>query len=582
MAPSRSATRASPCARPRRGAQPIASEDGGVVAAVNGELYATAALARELASGGHRFRARTDSELVVHAWEEWGPDMLPRLRGEFSFVLWDARERVLFAARDRFGVKPLAWAEHEGRFLLASQVKALFALGLPAAWDEASLFQCASFQYAPPGATLFAGARELPAGHSLILRAGAARVVEHADACARSVVPVALEGSTPARFAAALDEAVAVRLEADVPCAFQLSGGIDSAAVLASASRQTGRSLDAFTVSFTGGGAYDEVEQTRAIARHVGASLHVVKLSDRDVADAFPAAVLHAESACINAHAAAKVRLSAAVRDAGFKVVLTGEGADEVLFGYAHLRSDLEGSAERVRGSNQASAGLMLPDAEGLPTAAVARALGYVPTWIAAKASFGRRVRALARDEWLARFDGRDAAEMLLAGFDVTRLEGRSRVERSAYLWTKLALEGYILRALGDGLEMASSVEGRLPFLDPAVVDLLAALPMQAKIRDGVEKWLLREAVRDRLPAEVVRREKHPFLGPPMGPRMLEVVRDTTSSAAFRAQSVFDPEKVQALLGRLPAMSDAERKALDPALHFVLSIAILQTRWGLA
>jgi asparagine synthase (glutamine-hydrolysing) len=128
---------------------------------------------------------------------------------------------------------------------------------------------------------------------------------------------------------------------------------------------------------------------------------------------------------------------------------------------------------------------------------------------------------------------------------------------------------------------MASGVEGRLPFLDSAVVELLLALPTHAKIRDGVEKWVLREAVRDRLPPQVVGREKHPFLAPPMGPRMLEVARDMSATAAFRDQPVFEPQKVRALLDRFPSMQEAERKAYDPVVHFVLSLGILQARWGL-
>jgi asparagine synthase (glutamine-hydrolysing) len=209
----------------------------------------------------------------------------------------------------------------------------------------------------------------------------------------------------------------------------------------------------------------------------------------------------------------------------------------------------------------------------------VERALGYVPTWIAAKAAFGKRVRALLREDWPA---GGDPAQAIVDTFDLKRLEGRGRVECSAYLWTKLALEGYILRALGDGLEMASSVEGRLPFLDSALFDAARTLPTSAKIRDGVEKWILREAVRDRLPPRIVTREKHPFLAPPMGPRTLEVARDAVASASFRNQPAFDPQKAAGLLGRLPSMSEAERKAHDPVAFFLVSIAVLQARWGLA
>jgi asparagine synthase (glutamine-hydrolysing) len=567
------------------GRQPIASEDGNVVASVNGEIYSTSPLRAELEGAGHRMKTSSDSELLVHAWEQWGPEMLHRLRGEFAFVLWDARERCLFAARDAFGIKPLAWAEHDGRLSIASQVRGLFALGLRAAWDRAALHQSASLQYAPPDSTLFAGAHELRAGHWLMARGGRVVVQPYTDLDLhdgrRADTEPFDERHAAKRLGAILDEAVRVRLEADVPCAFQLSGGIDSSAVLASAARQSGAELDAFSVSFADGGAYDEMARAEAIARHVGARFHAVRVTDRDAADSFADAVVHAEGACINAHAAAKLRLSAAVRDAGFKVVLTGEGADEIFLGYAHLKADCDGALPSA-GAHTASAGLMLPDGDGIPCDAIARSLGFVPTWIAAKAGLGKRVLALARDEWIAENAARDPARDLLAPFDVDgRLAGRGRAEQAAYLWTRLALEGYILRALGDGLEMAHGVEGRLPFLDREIVAFAASLPTRAKIRGDVTKWILREAARDRLPADVALREKHPFLAPPMGARMLEVARDVLAGPALRAQPVFDPARVGALLDSLPSMPADRRKAMDPVVFFVLSIAVLQSRFGM-
>jgi asparagine synthase (glutamine-hydrolysing) len=336
--------------------------------------------------------------------------------------------------------------------------------------------------------------------------------------------------------------------------------------------------LDAFTVSFEGGQAYDELERAAATAEYLGARLHTVSVTDRDLAESFPDAVLHAESACINTHAAAKLRLSAAVREAGFKVILTGEGADEVLFGYAHLRADLHDSPGRLAGSNAASAGLMLPDGDGISLEQVQRILGYVPTWLAAKASFGRRVRELLQPEWLAEFGDRDTGRTVLADFDIgRRLTGRGRVEQSAYLWSKLALEGYILRALGDGLEMANGVEGRLPFLDSELVDYVLPLPTSLKIRDGVEKWILREAMRDRLPIDVVKREKHPFLGPPIGPHMVRLAREVLTDPSFHRLGVFDSARTTGLLDQFAAMVPAQRKAADPVVLFALSVAVLHT-----
>lgn len=566
------------------GAQPLRSEDGRVVAVVNGELYAARELRAELEAKGHRFATHSDSELVVHAWEQWGRAMLPRLRGEFAFALWDDRDRVLFAARDRFGVKPLAWAEAPGRVILASQARALFALGLPAAWDHASLFQAASFQYAPPDRTLFAGVHELPAGHALLARDGRVHVERYWDLDhAAQPCWTRTEADTVAAFRERFDDAVRERLSADVPVACQLSGGLDSSAVLASATESQGGPMDAFTVSFVGGEAYDEVALATQTAAHLHARHHVVPVSDADVADHFADAVVSGEGVCINAHAAAKLLLSRAIRRAGFKVVLTGEGADEVLLGYAHLRSDLEGSAARVTSSNAASAGLMLPRGDGLSTAAVEHALGWVPTWISAKATLGKRLHALVRDDWRAGFGDRDPARTMLSSFDLGgQVHGREPALQAAYLWTKLALEGYILRTLGDGLEMASGVEGRLPMLDDVLFELIRDMPTAVKIRGGVEKWVLREAMRGRLPSGVLQREKHPFLAPPMGPRTLEVARDVLASAAFRSQPLFDPDKVAAWLDAIPTWDTKERKANDPVLFFALSIAVLHSRLGVA
>jgi asparagine synthase (glutamine-hydrolysing) len=506
--------------------------------------------------------------------------MLDRLHGEFAFVLWDDRTRTLFAARDRFGVKPLVWARHAGRVLLASRVRGLLALGLPAAWNHEALLRSAALQYPAPDATLFAGVHTLPAGHCMTLQGNTIRIEQYWD-LDYPVAPVpTTDPSTIEEFTRRFDAAVANRMTADVPVAYQLSGGLDSSAVLATAARYASR-VEAFTLSFTDGAAYDEGPLAAATAAHVGARLHTVSVTDRDLAESFPDAVLHAESACINTHAAAKLRLHAAVRSAGYKVALTGEGADEILFGYPHLRADLHGALGRLAESNTASAGVMLPDGQGISLAQVQHALGFTPTWLAAKASFGHRVRHLLSPEWLRAFDGHDAAATLLADFDPGRLAGRGRVEQSAYLWTKLALEGYILRALGDGLEMANGVEGRLPFLDGALVDFARQLPTTAKIRDGVEKWVLREAMRDRLPAAVIGREKHPFLGPPMGPHMRTLVREVLGDRSMREFGLFDPARLTAQLDGLETGDPVQRKASDPVLLFAASIGILHVRMGM-
>jgi asparagine synthase (glutamine-hydrolysing) len=569
---------------PEGGAQPIASEDGRVVAAVNGELYDARALRASLEARGHRFRTRSDSELLVHLYEEHGTDCLSHLRGEFAFLLWDDARARLFAARDRFGVRPLLYAEHEGALFLASEAKALFALGVPAAWDEGSFHHASQIQYPLPGRTLFRGVREIEPGHLLIAERGEVRLSRYWDLDYPRADSRAPEDARAwvAEVRAALDDAVRARLVADVPICFQLSGGVDSSAVVALAARHLGAPPPCFTVRFDDP-AYDELPIAERTAAHVGAVVHPVDVPRARLLDALPAAVAQGEGLAINGHIAAKWLLSRAIRDAGYKVVLTGEGSDEVFAGYAHLRRDLDIEDDRLAATNTASAGLMLPHGDSLPTGAVRDALGFVPSWIEAKGTLGYRVSTLLRDDFRARHAGRDAMRALVEHADVAgQLRGRARVDQALYLWSKTALAGYILRTLGDGMELAHSVEGRLPFLDHHLFALCRELPASLTIRDGkTEKWALREALRGLLPEEVRTRQKHPFLAPPFTLADTPLVQDILRSDRWGDAPFFDRAKIRATLDSLPALPARERIALDPALMLAATAGILHASYRL-
>ncbi len=564
------------------GAQPLSSEDGNVTAVVNGELYGFSAIRAGLLARGHVFRTGGDSEILVHLYEEEGPSALRHLRGEFAFLLWDQRRRRLFAARDRFGIKPLSYGLHGGALHLASTAKALFAAGFPAAWDHAALFQASSLQYPLPGRTLFRGISQLPPGHYLLAWPGGVSVHRYWD-----MDYPASQTREPARAELTLLErtgdAVRVRLRADVPVAFQLSGGIDSSAVVALAARELGAGLPCFTVGFDEAdrdqAGYDEAELAAEVARHVGARHHVIRVGGDDIARHFEASVTAGEGLAINGHITAKYMLSRAIREAGYKVVLTGEGADEVLCGYAHLRQDLRGSPSHLESTNRAQVGIMLPGGASLSLSAVEERLGFVPTWLLAKGSLGHRIRGVLREEWMRSEERPDPFAELVDAVDVAgQLKGRERPLQSIYLWSKLALEGYILRTLGDGMEMAHSIEGRLPFLDHELFAWLKDLPLSLKIRGGTEKHVLREAMRPLLPASVVSREKHPFLAPPHlgsgNPAMRALLFDTLGSSAARSLPFFDLAKVRAIAERAQE-ARAERTALDPVLFFFLSACAL-------
>ncbi|MBA2664103.1 MAG: asparagine synthase (glutamine-hydrolyzing) [Bradymonadaceae bacterium] len=580
---------------PLSGAQPIASEDAAVVAVVNGEFYDFERIRGELEWRGHRFATGSDSEVLVHLYEERGVACLEELRGEFAFVLWDSRRRRLFAARDRFGIKPLCFASTATGLYLASEAKALFAAGVRARWSAEAFLHAAHHQYLPPDLTLFEGVAQLRPGHFLLASAGEVRTQAYWDIDFPMLSEPAKIDAQPAieRLRELLDEAVSLRLRADVPVACALSGGLDSSAIVALAARRARRPVACFGVSFEAS-AYDERGFAEQVAAHVGAEFHAVEVSQRDLVENLEQAVYFSEGLAINGHLSAKFLLSKAIAAAGFKVVLTGEGADEALAGYAHFRQDLAAwthrgdEAEQARlqaalvKANAASGGVMLADASAGVSEAVRRRLGVVPSFLQAKAQMGARITAMLSAEFCERAAGVDYIGALIEAFDVEgRLKGRHPVDQAAYLWSRLALANYILRTLGDGTEMAHSVEGRTPFLDHRLFEFCQQLPLALKINHGVEKWVLRRAVEDLLPETVVARPKHPFLAPPLcihsNAETDALIQDTLRSDSARALPFFDRTKLLALLDALGTMTQAERQAAEPVLMTALSASMLQT-----
>jgi asparagine synthase (glutamine-hydrolysing) len=581
------------------GDQPLSNEDESIHAVVNGELYDFERIQRELESRGHRLRTKSDSEIVLHLYEDLGPACLEHLRGEFALALWDAKSRTLFAARDRFGIKPLFYAVHRGTLMLASEAKALFAAGMPARWDAESFFDANSLIVPRQDRSLFAGVRQVPPGHYLLARDGRVDVVRYWDfdyPSTADVVPRS-DGECAEAFHAALDEAVRLRLRADVPVGCYLSGGIDSCAVLGLAARHRSDPIRTFTLSFDRA-EYDESAIAREMAERAGAEFDPIPLHQSDLAEHFGQAIRHSETLCLNAHGVAKFVLSRAVRDAGYKVVITGEGSDEILGGYPPFRRDMllydnDGQdpeeVARLLGelekANPVSRGLLLPEGRSLSMDGVRGVLGFAPSWMEAYGSTGFKLHALFAGDFAAAHARRDPFAALLDGIDVAaQLTGRPPVHQSLYLWGKSQLNNYVLAMLGDRMEMAHSVEGRVPFLDHHVVELVRTLPVRQKIRGMTEKYVLREATRSVLTPTVYARHKHPFTSPPVAlapdERLHELLQATLRGPALAAMPFYDRAKVIRLLDSLPAMDDAARTAVDPALMVMLSACMLQEQFA--
>lgn len=581
----------------RGGDQPIACEDGRLRIVVNGALYDFERQRRGLERRGHRFSTCSDSEVALHLFEDLGPSAVSALRGEFALAIWDEREQRLFAARDRFGIKPLYYALHDGAVHVASEVKALAALGVPLRWDSEALYDVHMVAH-PPDRTLFAGIHEVPPGHYLTTDGSAPRVVRYWD----WDHPTAHErgDSSPRewieRLRDVLEEAVRLRLRADVPVGCYLSGGLDSCAVLGLAARHAPRPLRAFTVSLDDP-TYDETGIAREQAERSGAELSCVDVGSADLADHFASAVYHVERPLGNAHAVAKYLLSRAVQRSGTKVVLTGEGGDEILAGYPHFRRDLllheangDGPATpaqalaELEAANRVSAGTLLPRGSARLDS-VERILGYVPSQLEVWSQLGATLTALLRPAFRDAFGDRDTYLAMLGCLDVDRrMRGRSPVEQSMYLWSRTLLPGYILSVLGDRMEMAHSVEGRLPFLDHEVAAVAAQMPVELKIHGTTEKYALREASRSVVTETVYRRQKHPFMTPPAtlqvdGP-LFALVQDTLRGRALDGPGIYDRRAVVALLDAVPSMPVDDRSAADFTLMWITSLCLLHSALG--
>jgi asparagine synthase (glutamine-hydrolysing) len=585
------------------GAQPMSDASGAVRLVVNGEFYGYRAIRDRLRAEGCVFTTDSDSEIALHLYLREGMNLGRHLRGEFAAVIADRRHGAMLAIRDRFGIKPLFYAVHEGNVLFASEVKALLALGVPARWNREAVLQEA-FHFRPHSRTLFAGIYTVPPGHYAIAQDGDVSIHPYWDLRYPTAAELAADDRSDAEivegFRAVLDDAVRERLVADVEVASYLSGGIDSCAVLGLAQRHMDRPIRAFTLAFEDA-MYDESALARAQAERSGASFHPIPVSSRALAAAYSDAVWHAETPFMNGHGVAKFLLSRAVRDAAIKVVFTGEGSDEMLGGYAPFRRDvlLYNSARQdpasvsrllgeLRAANKAVPSLVASEDESLPELdTVRRRLGWVPSWILAFSTLGRQTVELFSLDMASSVAGMNPYELGLSRLPIDdRVAGRDPLNQALYLWSRVHLPNFVLTFLSDRMEMAHSIEGRVPFLDHEVAEFAAGIPIHMKVNGMREKHVLREATRDVLIEPVYDRQKHPFTTPPVkvgeDDAMLELIGDVFASSLLDEQPIFDPDAVRGLFRSLPDRTPEERTQIDGLLNRILSLTLMHQRFGMS
>jgi asparagine synthase (glutamine-hydrolysing) len=555
------------------GHQPLVGCDDRVTVVQNGEIYNHAALREQLELRGHGFRTRCDTEVLAHAYEEWGDDFVARLRGMFALALWDRERRRLLLARDRFGIKPLFYAAGGGRLAFASELTALArAPGFSRELDPDAVEAFLAFNSIPAPLSAYRAARKLPPGQLLEWRGGQLRLERYARPAPASA---AEQRQEPAAELAAearerLRDSVRAHLIADVPVGVLLSGGIDSSALTAVAAELSSAPVATFSIGFEER-SFDELELARLVARRYGTDHHELVVRP-DAAELLPL-IADAYDEPSGDSSALPVYLVCRLAAGHVKVVLSGEGGDELFGGYQTYVAD------RLAPVAGTLAGAVRPLVERLPSGT-----GRVP--------LDYKLKRFARAAHLSPLERHHGFKEIFAP-DMRRelLGGRSRADpldlyRARYAETLGAaplarlqdvdLGLYLpddLLVKTDRMSMAHSIEARVPFLDPVVADLALALPSRHKVLGTSTKRLLRRAVAPLVPPEVARGPKRGFSIPAAawlrGP-LLPFARELLSADALRAAGVFDPATVGRVLERHASGAEDLSRQLWGLMAFTL------------
>jgi asparagine synthase (glutamine-hydrolysing) len=545
------------------GNQPLSDEAGRFWVMQNGEIYNYVELREELRNLGHSLKTTCDTEVIAHAYEQWGVDCLHRLNGDFALAVWDREREELFLARDRFGVRPLFLADYGGDFCFASEAKALLRHGAASReLDPTGLVESFVLWTSLPDRSAFAGIRELPAAHYVVVGPdGAGPETRWWDLHFSEPESDPSDVELVEELRDLLNDATRLRLRADVPVAAYISGGLDSSAIAAIARRQMDEPLIAFGVGFSDP-HFDESKYQWRIAAQLGIDFHQTMVDSNAIAELLPRAIELSEKPTMRTALTPLLRLSASVREAGLKVVTTGEGADELFGGYDIFREDKVRRFWAREPSSQLRP-LLLRRLNRFLAADLVKSGAFLNGF------YGRRL--LETDDPLyshrLRFDNtgrclrlfrRNVLERAAADRDpVDELARRlpegfaefSPLGRAQYVEILTFLEGYLLHSQADRMLMGNSIEGRFPFLDFRVAELAARLPSRMRVRGLEEKHALRKAVEPYLPEEIYRRPKRPYRAPIgevfVGANAPDYARELLEPARVAAVGLLDPAAVR-------------------------------------
>lgn len=560
------------------GAQPIGNEDGSLQIVFNGEIYNFVELRKELEGAGHTFRTRSDTEVIVHAYEQWGIGCVGRFNGMFAFALWDSSKREVFLARDHLGVKPLYYVELGGRILFGSEIKALLQdQECPRDVDVESLADLFTFRYVPSPKTLFNGIRKLPAGHRMILSAKGIEV-ERFWGWIPQLRQRWNEDALIEEYRAILEEAVRLQLRSDVPLGLFLSSGVDSGALLAIMSQYSSGPVQAFTIGFEGGEKTNEVEDAKALARMFGADHYFMEVKPEDYLKYYKKYLWDLEEPVGNETAAAFHFVSKIAREK-VKVALAGQGADEPWAGY-----------DRYLGAKLSTFYSQMPL---MVTGPLACLVNRIPGRFE---RLKRGVSSLSEPDMLTRFTkmysffNAEIKQQLFKGpllAQITNDAYRSKealrrlqsdvkdldaVTQMLYIDTRANLPDDLLM-VGDKTSMANSLEVRVPFLDYRLVEFIESLPLTLKLNGLTGKYLHKKAMVKWLPREVVYRKKKGFANPVedwFRTKMRPFVEECLLSSHSGVGHFFDQEHIRCMLKKDREGTEQFRRHIHLLVSFEL------------
>ncbi len=588
------------------GQQPISNGDGSLWIVLNGEIFNYVELRADLESKGHRFTTDCDTEVVLHAYEEYGPQCLKQLNGQFAFAIWNENDRSLFLARDRVGKRPLFYTENGGRLIFASEIKSILAAPeVSAEIDPVAIEQTFTYWSTLSPRTSFKGIKDVPPGHYLVAKNGNINITSYWEVQFESEVESMLSQSVSSplsdtsltryknEFHELLKDAINIRLRADVPVGAYLSGGLDSSTIAAIVRKLGVSKLDTFSIAFHDE-KFDESKFQLEMAAYLGTDHHVVKTSHADIGDTFPQVIWHTETPLTRTSPIPMFLLSKLVHDKGFKVVLTGEGADEFLGGYDIFK---EAKIRRFWAKNPNSKWRHLllkrlyPDIANLGTTGSAYLAAFFGAGIKETDSPDyshairwrndrRNLRFLSKD-----FSSQIAEQRKTGCFEHKYPEGFERwgnLEKAQYLEINIFLSQYLLSSQGDRVAMGNSVEGRCPFLDVRVMEFCDRLPSRLKMRGLIDKYILRQVASEYLPEEIWKRRKRPYRAPIhrsfFNDATPEYVRELLSESSVTASGIFNPIAVRQLVSKLE-QGKAVGETDDMALVGILSTLLVQQRF---